>query len=72
MGESTAAGFRLLSPAIKVFEKKAKNTQAEETKTLDNLESSPANQPPGAGQTQTQQQVAQPKPESLPRALASC
>ncbi|MBW4638568.1 MAG: hypothetical protein KME05_10085 [Gloeocapsa sp. UFS-A4-WI-NPMV-4B04] len=65
MGESTAAGFRLESPAIKVFEKKAKNTQAEEPKTLDNLESSPTNQPPGAGQTQTQQQVAQPKPESL-------
>lgn len=65
MGESTAAGFRLESPAIKVFEKKAKNTQAEEPKTLDNLESSPANQPPGAFQTQTQQQVAQPKPESV-------
>ncbi len=28
------------------------------------MESSPANQPPGAGQTQTRQQVAQPKPES--------
>lgn len=65
MGESTAAGFRLESPAIKVFEKKVKNTQTQEPKTLDNLELSPANQPPGAGQTQTQQQVAQPKPESL-------
>jgi hypothetical protein len=65
MGESTAAGFRLESPAIKVFERKAKDTQTEETKTLDNLESSPANQPPGGVQTQIQQQVAQPKPESL-------
>ena len=69
MGESTAAGFKLESPAIKVFEKKAKNTQAEETKTLDNLESSPANQPPGAFQTQTQQQVAQPKIESQSQPL---
>jgi hypothetical protein len=65
MGESTAAGFRLESPAIKVFEKKAKDTQTQESKTLENLEPSPANQPPGAFQTQTQQQVAQPKPESV-------
>ncbi len=69
MGEMTLAGFRLESPAIKVFEKKAKNTQAEEPKTLENLESSPANQPPGAGQTQTQQQVAQPKLESQSQPL---
>lgn len=69
MGESTAAGFRLLSPAIKVFEKKAKNTQAEEPKILDNLESSPANQPPGAFQTQTQQEATQPKLESQSQPL---
>ncbi|MBW4641223.1 MAG: hypothetical protein KME05_24010 [Gloeocapsa sp. UFS-A4-WI-NPMV-4B04] len=69
MGESTAVGFRLESPAIKVFEKKAKDTQTQEPKTLDNLELSPANQPPGAIQTQTQQQVAQPKIESQSQPL---
>ena len=69
MGESTAAGFRLESPAIKVFEKKAKDTQTAEIKTLENLESLPANQPPGAFQTQTQQQVAQPKLESQSQPL---
>lgn len=69
MGESTTAGFRLESPAIKVFEKKAKDTQTQEPKTLDNLELSPANQPPGAVQTQTHQQVAQPKLESQSQPL---
>lgn len=67
MGESTAAGFRLESPAIKVFERKAKDTQAEQTKTLDNLKPSLAtlSQPPSSAQTYTHQQQAQPKPESL-------
>lgn len=64
MGESTAAGFRLESPAIKVFEKKAKDTQTAEIKTLENLESSPANQAPGAVQVQAQQEATQPKLES--------
>lgn len=54
MGESTATGFRLESPAIKVFERKAKNssqTEGDITTTKDNAEPSP-------GQTQTQQQQA--------------
>lgn len=70
MGESTAKGFRLESPAIKVFERKAKDTQTESTKTLNNLEPSPdtSPQPPSPAQTPAQQQ-AQPKPESPPQAL---
>lgn len=68
MGESTAKGFRLEAPAIKVFERKAKeNPQPEKDMTgKDNAEPSPANssKPLSPGQTQTQQQQAQPKPES--------
>ncbi len=46
MGSATATGFRLESPAIKVFERKAMNSsQSEETTIKDNPSQSPATEP---------------------------
>lgn len=46
MGEMTATGFRLESPSIKVFERKAKNSsQSEETTDIGNLSQPPATEP---------------------------
>jgi hypothetical protein len=70
IGEMTATGFRLSSPAIKVFERKTKDSsQPEEDTIKDNASPSFAtsSQPPYPAQTQTQQHSSLPKPESQPQ-----
>ncbi len=70
MGSLTATGFKLDSPAIKVFGRKAKDSsQSEETTVKDNSSpsSTTSSQPLSPAQTQTQQHSSLPKPESLPQ-----
>lgn len=66
MGVTTATGFRLESPAIKVFERKAlDSSQPEQTADKDNpAPQAKESQPSLPGKTLTQQQAAQPKAES--------
>lgn len=66
MGVTTATGFRLESPAIKVFERKASDSsQPEQTADKDNpAPQAKESQPSLPGKTLTQQQAAQPKAES--------
>lgn len=67
MGEMTLTGFRLESPAIKVFERKAKDSSLPEpTRTSDNPSPSLATEskPEPTVPTLPQQQATQPKPES--------
>jgi hypothetical protein len=62
MGEMTATGFKLDSPSIKVFERKAKDSsQPEETTSKDNL-----SQPPV---TEAQPEPSAPNPTQRPSAL---
>lgn len=62
IGEMTATGFKLDSPSIKVFERKAKNSsQPEETTSKDNPSPSPATEP--------KQEPPAPNPTQRPAAL---
>ena len=62
IGEMTATGFRLDSPSIKVFERKAKNrSQPEETTSKDNPSQQPA--------AEAQPEVPAPNPTQRPAAL---
>lgn len=65
MGSTTATGFRLNSPSIKVFERKAKGTKpTEQTTSTDNfVPPTEEPQPSPPVPTQTIQQQAQPTPE---------
>ncbi len=76
MGEMTATGFRLESPAIKVFERKAKETSpSEPTPQPANSEPSSATsiQPSPLGEMQKKQTVALPlsDPQKTPPAVAN-
>jgi len=67
MGEMTTCGFRLNSPAIKVFERKAKDTSlSEQTTSQSNPSPSPLAEPQPSPPVTTQaiQQQAQPTPET--------
>ena len=67
IGEMTATGFRLSSPAIKVFERKTKDSsQPEETTSKDNPSQQPAveAQPEPSAPNPTQRPAALHKPDS--------
>lgn len=62
IGEMTATGFRLSSPALKVFERKAKNSsEPEETTSKDN--------PPQPPATEPKPEPSAPNPTQRPAAL---
>ena len=68
MGEVTATGFRLESPAIKVFERKPKDSsQREETKLQDNPAPPTTDSQLSPVETTLNEQQALPKAESQPQ-----